>query len=188
VARSGRWRLSPIRRMSVLKFSFDFWLNSIGRPGSTGKWSLTRLTAALRCTPCALAFQASPRLSSGRPAQSGVAIRPGETALTRTDASSSAKPHLSGYRALSWRRPPPTPEPFFDTSRISDQRAPTSSRPRPRPTSATALLYYRVRHNKHCCSAIAGLPPRGPSFACGGVQRQPLLAQQMQQLAEQQAR
>src|SRR5713226_3924949 len=79
------------------------------------------------------------------------------------------------------------PEPFFDTSQISDRRAPTPSRLRLRPASLTALQYQRVRH-KHCCSGIARLPPRGPSFACSGVRRQPPLARLMQQLAEQQAR
>jgi hypothetical protein len=43
--------------------------------------------------------------------------------------------------------------PAFDASQISDQRSPTSSLPPP-------------RCGWHCCSEIAGLPPRGPSFAC----------------------
>jgi hypothetical protein len=47
----------------------------------------------------------------------------------------------------------------------------SASRHCPRSTSTIALQNHRVRH-RHCCSEIAGLPRRGHSFVCGGVQRQ----------------
>src|SRR6266436_3832441 len=70
------------------------------------------------------------------------------------------------------RAAPAMPKPFSDTSQISDQRSPTSSRFQRRPTGQTALQCHRVRH-KRCCSEIARLPPCGPSFARDGVRRPP---------------